>query len=122
MQREGGGKFEKGRAQGQPCRLLQPFRQRSDAILRDRIIVHTDAFAEIHEVGRRIEPHPVAGSPKDGRRHRRRGSLPVRSADMERVIPLLRSAQSRQQPGDGLKAQLDPVLLETVQEPERRGI
>ena len=114
--------FEKCGGEIRLAESLQLFGQLRHLRFRDHLAVHADPLPELHEMGRGIEPHPITGRLQHRSGHGCSGSFAIRAGDMEGPVPGLRHPESSHQCRHRLKAQLDAVLLQTIQIGHGRGI
>ena len=74
--------------------------------IRDQHTVYTDALVELHQIGRGIQPNPVAGLLQNRSGHAGGRALAVGARQMDKFQPVLRVAERRTQRTDAVQAGL----------------
>ena len=111
--------LEEGRLDGQGAVASQGVHGVADIghggderVLRDRTSVDDESFREVDEMRRGVARRAVAGRAQRRIDHRRHRALAVGAGDVHRAEGALGVAESRDERGDVLEAELDPELLE----------
>ena len=92
LQGQGGGQLEKRGVQRleKGALLLD---EADDVILGHGHAIDPYALAEVHEVGRRVESHAVAGALQDGSQRVRTGTLAVGACHVDGAVQAMRAAE-----------------------------